>query len=435
VRSRLTIATASSIAVLAAAVLRAGAAEEFPIRAGTVIEHADVARLEPYLPSQLWAHRDAFFHPGMRMEIGPAFRDYGPPPVYRDATEANRGKASLGPDGTLVGYASGLPFPDVDCKAQDAGAKLIWNFTWRWQGFGLQGDVRYTYWQSGAKRALEYRGKTFGYFLKHRPEPAFAAQGGDVFRAEKRAVVVGLVGEEPAQAEGIRTLTYRYEASFGPRATAQPEDTWVYVPDLRRTRKVSETQRSAAFAGTDFSFDDLFSFSGLPAFYDWSCLGERVLLAPTNTKVRGWPYSLEGDFGPSGLSYASDRWEARRAVGVRLTPRDPAHPYSRKDVWLDRQTFSPLYSFAYDRKGDLWKIIYHNHRWSEDDLGPEKARQWYPAWEGVPAPRDLKIVSEALLNVQTGTGNRIDFWNVQGSQPDLRELRRKLDVGSLARGG
>jgi len=409
----------------------ARAQEPFPLAPGTVVGHADREQLEPWLPSQYWAQRDVFLPPGMEMEIGPAFRDYAPPPVYQAATEANRGAATLGPDDTLVGHRSGLPFAEIECSDPKAGVKAIWNFVWRWQGFGMQGDVRYTYWESGAKRALEYRGRSFGFFLKHRPEPQFP--DGDVFRREKRAAVVGLVGEHPAQAQGIRTLTYRYEASFGPRATAQPEDTWVYVPDLRRTRKVSETQRSNAFAGTDFSFDDLFSFSGLPAQYTWGCLGERVLLAPVNTKRRGYPYVADADFGPNGLSFASDRWEARHALGVRMTPRDPAHPYSRKDIWLDRQTFEPLYSFAYDRKDELWKIIHHVHRWSEDDLGPETAREWYPAWEGVPEPRDLKIVAEALLNVQTGTGNRIEFWNAHGAPPDLRKLRQRLDVRSLSR--
>jgi hypothetical protein len=412
------------------------AGEDFPLREGTTLSRAELDRIEPYLPAPFWNHRDTFLPPGMQMEVGPAFRDYSPPPVYTQATEKNRGRARLGADGTLEGHRAGLPFPDVDCQGDpDAGAKLIWNFTWRWQGFGLEGDVRYTYWEGGAKRALEYRAKTFAWFLKHRPEPQFAEQDGDVFPREKRAVVVGLVGEAPEQARGIRTLTYRYEASFAPRATAQPEDTWVFVPDLRRTRKISESRRSTAFAGTDFSFDDLFSFSGLPAQYEWSCLGERVLVAPTNTRVRGYPYAEDAGFGPSGLSYANDRWEARRAVGIRMVPRDPDHPYSRKDLWLDRQTFSPLYSFAYDRKGELWKIIHHVHRWSEDDLAGEKARAWYPAWENVPEPRDLKIVSESLLNVQTGTGNRIEFWNARGAPPELRRLRKMLDVRSLARGG
>jgi len=422
----------TAFAILALAAAPAGAEEAFPLPAGTLVTQAEVGQLEPWLPSQFWSQRDVFLPPGMEMEIGPAFRDYAPPAVYRKASEQHRGSASLGADDTLVGYQSGRPFPEIDCAADPkAGAKAIWNFMWRWQGFGLEGDVRYTYWESGTKRALEYRAHSFAFILKHRPEPQFV--GGDVFRREKRAMVVGLRAEAPAQAKGVRTLTYRYEASFAPRASAQPEDTWVYVPDLRRTRKISETQRSSAFAGTDFSFDDLFSFSGLPAQYEWSCLGGRVLLAPVNTKVRGYPYVEDHEFGPSGLSYANDRWEPRHAVGVRMAPRDPTHPYSRKDVWLDRQTFEPLYAFAYDRKGELWKVIYHVHRWSEDDLGPEKARAWYPAWENVPEPRDLKIVSEALLNVQTGTGNRIEFWNVQGSPPDLRRLRQRLDVRSLSR--
>lgn len=42
----------------------------------------------------------------------------------------------------------------------------------------------------------------------------------------------------------------------------------------------------------------------------------------------------------------------------------------------------------------------------------------YPAWEGVASPRDLLIVSDTIVNVQTGTGNRIEFWD--------RDLYRRL---------
>ena len=428
------------IALLASGMLWAtvSAAPEFPIADGTVLTHADVSRLEPFLPSQFWQHRDTFLPPGLRMEIGPAFRDYGPPPVYRAATEANRGKATLGADGELVGYVAGLPFPDVDCKDPQAGAKLIWNFTWRWQGFGLQGDIRYTYWEKGAKRALEYRGETFGYFLKHRPEPQFAERGGDVFPGERRLVVIGFQVDRPKEAEGTRTLTYRYAKSLEARATAQPEETWIYARDIRRIRKVSQTVRSAAVAGTDFSFDDLFSFSGLPAQYRWRCVEERPLLAPMNTLRKGYPYvepgAENGQFGPFGFSYATDRWELRDAVMIEMVPKDDQHPYARKEIWLDRQTMSPLYSFAYDRTGALWKIILHNHRWSEDDLPGVPARDWYPSWEGVAAPRDLRVVSESIANVQTGTSSRLDFWDSHGTMPKKGDLRRFIDVQRLRRG-
>jgi len=405
---------------------------------GARIGPAEVEQLRPFVPAPLWEHRRVFFA-DFEMHIGPPRRDYSPPPVFREATEANRGKASIGPDGSLQGYVAGFPFPmdEVDCQGDpEAGVKIIWNFVHRWQGFGAVADFRYSYFDRGELLPLHYQGRTSSWILKHRPEPQFAELGGDVFEDERRLAVVGFEVESPPQAAGTRTLTYRWAASYGPLDTAEPEETWLYSRQVRRVRKISETARSNAVAGTDFSFDDLFSFSGLPPQYRWRCLGGTPLLAPMNTRQLGFPYEghEELDFGPAGLSYASDRWELRDAVVVEMVPREEDHPYSRKEIWLDRQTLQPLYSFAYDRTDALWKVIQHNHRWSEDDLGGEAARDWYPGWQNVPEPRDLRVVSDSIYNVQTGTGNRLDFWNVHGTAPDLRDLKRFVDVQRLRRG-
>ncbi|MBW2313803.1 MAG: DUF1329 domain-containing protein [Deltaproteobacteria bacterium] len=424
-----------------AAPARAEPPADFPFAAGDRVDNAASKTLRPWVPPQVWAHRDLYFFDGMEMEIGPSQRDYRPADLYRRASDANRGKAKIGPDGSLLGYVGGQPFPmdAIDCKDDPkAGSKIIWNFNYRWQGFGADAHFRYTYWDRGEQLPLTYQGTTSAYYLKHRLEPQFADEGGDVFKAERRLVVIGFQVEKPKEAEGTRTLTYRYDASMGPRATAQPEETWIYNRDIRRIRKVSQTQRSSAVAGTDFSFDDLFSFSGLPVQYDWKCSSERFVLAPMNTKRLGFPYveAAENDksFGPSGFSYASDRWELRRAVLLVMTPKDELHPYQRKEIWLDRQTLTPLYSFAYDHTGALWKIITHNHRWSEDDLQGIAARDWYPSWEGVEVPRDVRVVSESIANVQTGTGNRLDFWDSHGTMPKRSDLRRYVDIQRLRRG-
>jgi hypothetical protein len=90
----------------------------------------------------------------------------------------------------------------------------------------------------------------------------------------------------------------------------------------------------------------------------------------------------------------------------------------------------PLYSFAYDKKKELWKIIWHNHRWSEEPGYTE-----YKGWENVPEPRDLSVVSDIIVNVQTGTGNRIEFWNRSGTPMDsVGKIRRFIDVGRLTKG-
>jgi hypothetical protein len=158
------------------------------------------------------------------------------------------------------------------------------------------------------------------------------------------------------------------------------------------------------------------------------------LMAPMNTRVQAYPYEDDHNFGPYGLSYADDRWEMRHAVKVRMTPKNDDHPYSYKDIYIDKQTLTPLYSFAYDRKDALWKIIWHNHRWSGDAL-PADDGEWYQGWEGVDTPRDLRVVSDTIVNTQTGTGNRIEFWNSHGEPLSSRgRVRRYIDVGRLTRG-
>jgi hypothetical protein len=225
-------------------------------------------------------------------------------------------------------------------------------------------------------------------------------------------------------------LSYRYKASFGPKATSKNDDTWVYVPTLRRVRRISSAQRTDAVSGTDFTFDDLFSFNGIVPQYEWTCLGEMDILAPARTKVKAYPYEKDHNFGPYGLSFADDRWELRHTYKFRFKALNTDHPYDHKDIYIDKNSMEPLYSFAYDKKKELWKIIWHNHRWSEEPGYTE-----YKGWKDVPQPRDLTVVSDTIVNVQTGTGNRIEFWNRSGTPMDsVGKVRRFIDVGRLTKG-
>ena len=116
-----------------------------------------------------------------------------------------------------------------------------------------------------------------------------------------------------------------------------------------------------------------------------------------------------------------------------MPPKNEDHPYHHKDIYIDNQTLTSMYSFAYDQQGELWKIITHNKRWSDDmDLTGE---DWYPGWEGVERPRDLTVVSDMIVKVQTGTGNRIEFWDRIGTAFKSKgKIRRYIDVGRLTKG-
>jgi hypothetical protein len=401
---------------------------------GDILGFDDVDVLRPFLPEQFWDNRDFFFYEGMQLEIGPTQYDYSPAGPFQAATDRFRGQPRIGPDNSLENYTAGRPFPvdEIDCLADpQAGVKIMWDF----QAGGGDGRASffYSYWDRGERLPLYYEGTGQTVKLAHRFEPKYLdTNGGDIFRNEKRKGAFGVEVVAPFDARGIQVLHYRYKASDRPRAEARNDDTWVYVPTLRRVRRISSAQRTDAISGTDFTLDDLRSFNGIVPQYEWQCLGERRLVGPMNTKVKAYPYDENHDFGPYGLSYATDRWELRDAFVVRMTPKNNDHPYHHKDIYIDKQTLTPMYSFAYDRKDELWKIIWHNKRWSEDK---SLTGDWFPGWDEVPNPRAVVVVSDTIANVQTGTGNRIEFWDARGTPlPSKGKIRRYIDVGRLTRG-
>ena len=53
----------------------------------------------------------------------------------------------------------------------------------------------------------------------------------------------------------------------------------------------------------------------------------------------------------------------------------------------------------------------------------------------MPQPLDLRVVGDVILNVQTGTGTRIEFWDDHGTPfPSKGKIRRYLDIGRLNKG-
>jgi outer membrane lipoprotein-sorting protein len=71
--------------------------------------------------------------------------------------------------------------------------------------------------------------------------------------------------ESPADVKGTGVLVFDYEA--------EADDVWVYLPALRKTRRIVSAQRSQSFMGSEFSYADL----NVPALddYDYKLLGEE----------------------------------------------------------------------------------------------------------------------------------------------------------------
>ena len=136
-----------------------GAAPTF--QEGDVITFEKIDALRRYIPDEFWNNRDFFFYEGMQLEIGPFFRDYSPADAFKAATKKYAGTARIGPDGSLENFAAGQPFPmeSIDCLGDpQAGAKIMWNFDYAWNGSGGQVSFYYSYWDRGEELPLYYEG-------------------------------------------------------------------------------------------------------------------------------------------------------------------------------------------------------------------------------------------------------------------------------------
>jgi uncharacterized protein DUF1329 len=253
---------------------------------------------------------------------------------YVEATVNNVGKTILSP-AVLQNYAGGLPFPLLNVQDPDAGRKAAWNYRYRDRGDNVQ------YWPTNEHRTgtgtLE-RSETFYIVVMFRPynpdsQPRREAwdRSGTYSKRYMRVVA-------PADAEGRQIVSVTHGDD------TRLDDQWVYDPRTRRTRKAVYNPYEAPGNGQLLA-EDTSGFNGYIHVYEWKYLGEKVVLAPSPIK------SSAPTLGGRGGWYPVDPWELRNAIV--LEAKSPAfHPlYSRRLLYLDTQTYTNLYTFAYDHSG------------------------------------------------------------------------------------
>ncbi|MFQ5455926.1 MAG: outer membrane lipoprotein-sorting protein [Nitrospirota bacterium] len=124
------------------------------------------------------------------------------------------------------------------------------------------------------------------------------------------------------------------------------DDKWLYLPALKKVRRISAGDKEDSFMGTDFTFDDM---------------GDRKVEEDRHHLIK------------------SDSFDGRECYVVESTPKDKDYMYSKQITWVDKERWVDLKTEYYDRKSRLLKTLITkwqqvNNIWSPKSLHMENHR-------------------------------------------------------------
>jgi hypothetical protein len=323
---------------------------------GTVISSANAAEWTDVLPPSLrWA-----------VQRGATMRIVAPKPIQQEpervaATQRYHEQVRLSDDKSKVlNYVAGLPFPFIDDNDPDAAMKMIYDIEARVLHDDV--DMRNFECQSGhldskvgmqVERNLlidHFRRLYFVGRLHHEPRPLWET----VDNIRYREMIFPL--SEPFDLKGAGFTYNRYID------TSRQDDSWVYVPQQRRVRRLSTAQRSEGQFGTDIDLDSYGGWAGNPAWMDWKLLGHTTMIASMHAQ------ELPGDWLPAPADFVfDDVWEPREVYVIEGTPKVPGYAFGRRILFMDREAFFIPQTELYDLKGQIWKSLIQ--KWKPATLG------------------------------------------------------------------
>ena len=121
----------------------------------------------------------------------------------------------------------------------------------------------------------------------------------------------------PADVKNTSFMSWTYDSD-------ENDDQWIYLPALKKTKRISSDSKSDYFMGSDFTYDDL---------------GDRKLEDDTHKLLR------------------EETLDGKECYVVESLSKDEDYMYSKTLVWVNKSNFIGVQKEFYDEDEDLLKIL------------------------------------------------------------------------------
>ncbi len=322
--------------------------------------YKDVDRLpglKKLLPPEL---RDSFIRAGgaplagniPEFEIIPTRQFYVALPVGK-ATKENMGKARLDEQGYIddESWSAGYPFPQPSGKFK--AQQIINNYFMKYTTYELNMRVFGQGLGMDKHLKIDYDSTYFLDMLllaKRTIIPPFGYYDARAKKNKEQKTYFNVIFS-PREYRGTTFLQYFYES---PNKFTQG---MLYVPSIRRVRKMSSTDTQDPINGQDLIYDDMDGFSQKLSPnrypYEFELIGDKVeYLSPVI--VEGTEYIDSKD----GYSIKNVKMMRRPMYVIKLTQTDPNYVYSKRVIYIDSEAFYAPHVYFYDQKGRLYRDQY-----------------------------------------------------------------------------
>ncbi len=125
-----------------------------------------------------------------------------------------------------------------------------------------------------------------------------------------------IIFDQPLDVEGTALLTFSHKT--------EADDQWLYLPALKRVKRISSRNKSGPFMGSEFAYEDLAS-----------------------QEIEKYTYRYVKD----------DTLDGQPMFLIERDPVDENSGYRRQLVWIDKAEYRPIKIEYYDRKDSLLKTL------------------------------------------------------------------------------